>query len=364
MPLMSRAQQNDTTAVDRNAPDFITASLCIADPGTILYSCVGHAFIRMQCPTYDMDLCFSSESDGIEDKFTSYLLGNLKMGMLRFKTSDFLQYFAEENRGVTEYVLNLSPQVKQNLWRILDNRFENGKNSPFDYINHGCAMECQDCLDEALDTLKIDIMQWPEAVKHSRREVGYITLQNHPWVRFMCMTFCAYEDKDLTTPRQRLMMPQDLAFAWQHAQIDGKPLISGSQMLLPHGPEQRATWFTPLLLSLFIMLLAVVNIWFGNRAITYSLIGLQTLIGVFMCFIVFVSTMPCTQWSWLLIPFNPMPVMMWKWRRKIAIPMAVIAICWSAFMAFYPERIVDWAHVVLAMIVAITNITIYKTEKQ
>lgn len=361
---MSRAQQNDTTAVDRNAPDFITASLCIADPGTILYSCAGHAFIRMQCPTFNMDVCFSCESEDVEEKFIPYLFGNLKMGMFRIKTEDCLQTYADENRGVTEYILNLSPQVKQNLWRIMDERCEQGMNLPYDYINHGCAMECFTCLEEAMDTASIQVLEWPEVLKYSRREVGYRILENHPWVRFMSISLCGYESQDLTTPRQKLMAPRDLAYVWQHSLIDGKPLISDSQMLLPHGPEQKATWFTPYLLSLIFLLLAVANLWFGNRAITYLLVGLQTLIGLFMCFIVFVSTIPYTQWSWLLIPFNPLPVMLWKWRREIAIPMAVIAICWSAFMIFYPEKIVDWAHVVLAMTVAITYITIYKTEKK
>ena len=54
---------NDT--IDRLAPDFVTVSLCVADPTDPQddYTGVaGHAFLRLQCPTFDLDYCYSYES--------------------------------------------------------------------------------------------------------------------------------------------------------------------------------------------------------------------------------------------------------------------------------------------------------------
>ena len=51
--------------VDRTDPNFATASLVIASPGEELFSCVGHAFIRLECPTFKLDYCFSDESENV-----------------------------------------------------------------------------------------------------------------------------------------------------------------------------------------------------------------------------------------------------------------------------------------------------------
>ena len=41
--------------VDRTAEDFVIASLLVADPGTVMYSVLGHACLRLQCSAFGMD---------------------------------------------------------------------------------------------------------------------------------------------------------------------------------------------------------------------------------------------------------------------------------------------------------------------
>ena len=53
---------NDT--IDRLAPDFVTVSLVVCDPGEIMYSVLGHACLHLQCPSFGMDYIFSYESHG------------------------------------------------------------------------------------------------------------------------------------------------------------------------------------------------------------------------------------------------------------------------------------------------------------
>lgn len=47
---------NDT--IDRLAPDFVLVSLCVADPTDMTrdyLGVTGHAFLRLQCPTFNLD---------------------------------------------------------------------------------------------------------------------------------------------------------------------------------------------------------------------------------------------------------------------------------------------------------------------
>ena len=59
---------NDT--IDRLAPDFVLVSLCVADPVNWKDDALGtsgHAFLRMQCPTFGLDYCFSYEGENVND---------------------------------------------------------------------------------------------------------------------------------------------------------------------------------------------------------------------------------------------------------------------------------------------------------
>ena len=52
--------------IDRTAPNFVTASLLVMSPGDELYSCAGHSVLRLECPTLNLDNCFTYESESGE----------------------------------------------------------------------------------------------------------------------------------------------------------------------------------------------------------------------------------------------------------------------------------------------------------
>ena len=59
---------NDT--IDRLAPDFVKVSFCMADPTDQTQDYLGitgHAFLRLQCPVFGLDYCFSYESEKIKE---------------------------------------------------------------------------------------------------------------------------------------------------------------------------------------------------------------------------------------------------------------------------------------------------------
>jgi len=107
--------------VDRADPNFVTASLLVMSPGDELYSCAGHSCIRLECPKFNLDYCFSYESEGVSDKIFTFFMGKLKMGMFAIPTAEYLKLGRESGRGVTQYRLNLPPDAKQRLWKLENN---------------------------------------------------------------------------------------------------------------------------------------------------------------------------------------------------------------------------------------------------
>ena len=61
---------NDT--IDRLAEDFVTVNLVVCDPGTVLYSTLGHAALHLQCPTFGLDYIYTYESENVRDKIYGF----------------------------------------------------------------------------------------------------------------------------------------------------------------------------------------------------------------------------------------------------------------------------------------------------
>ena len=124
---------NDT--IDRLALDFVRVSLVVANPGDILYSAFGHAMLRLQCPTFNLDYIFSYESEPIRDNWIRFFRGDLKMGMYALNPDTVYAPYSADGRDVKEYRLNLTPSQKQELWRIMDELVAKGPDQPYDYYN-------------------------------------------------------------------------------------------------------------------------------------------------------------------------------------------------------------------------------------
>ena len=83
--------------VDRSDPNFVKASLVVMSPGEQLFSCAGHACLRLECPTFKLDNCFTYESENVADKVLTFFAGKLKMGMFRVTMADFMKMNAAED---------------------------------------------------------------------------------------------------------------------------------------------------------------------------------------------------------------------------------------------------------------------------
>lgn len=348
------AQEQEIDSVQRaelwKQPDFVRAYLVVAEPGGALYSIFGHACLHMVCEAYGLDCVFTYESEDAANRILTFLAGNLKMGMMRLDTKEYLKPYKEEGRGVKEYELNLPIDDKRNLWRVLDMKAEEGQELPYDYMERGCVYACVKMVDEALDDNKIEYGEWPQMYKKTRREIAddYASL-DYPWNFMFITTIVGAEYDQVKDIIEKLFIPSEVVDVWQHAKVNGEYLLSlDAHELLPSKHTRKVTIFTPMMAALLILILAMAA-WFINVPyIDWLVLGIVTLIGALICYLVMVSTLPCTNWNWLIIPFNILPAICWKWRKYWATPYAVIIALWTAFMLASVHQLVDHSMVVLA----------------
>lgn len=354
--LQTDIHQTANSPQDGPAEDFVIASVLIADPGEVLYSTVGHACLRMQCPDHGLDYIFSYESEDASHKVLQFLAGSLKMGMTAVPTEEYLSQYRQEQRGVQQYDLQLPIAVKQHLWQVLDRHVANGMYLEYDYLNRGCAYSTFNIIKEALDTIPLQYGAWPEKFQTmTRRELtGVQIADTHPWVWLFLNVItngainedCRLEDK--------VIMPADLLEVLQGAQVFGHPLLAQGQQLLPSGPPQSTPWFTPLLLSLLLLVFTLLCTLWRKPYADWLLLGLQTVLGLLTVYLVCFSDLVCTEWSWLIVPCNPLPLLFWKWRKHWALPYAAVIGVWIAAMLLAPHSLTDTPLILLALSLVIT----------
>ena len=355
---------NDT--IDRLAPDFVEAYVSIAEPGDYLYTTLGHAAYHLKCPTFGLDYYFTMEGESSKGALWRFLSGDLKMALMVTTPEEYLKYYQQEGRGVKEWKLNLTPEKKQALWALLDKHTEDWTNLPYDYYHRCCAITIVNIMNELVGRENIHYSEpWPEKFKQTPREIIYHALRGHDeWTQFFICILAGNEvDKDIPYER-KFIVPNDVIEAWQKATIDGMPVIDNEPIeVLPSYIQKQDTWCTPLFISIVLTCLALLSlctVWTEKKwmkvcgaVVDYIVLGLITTIGAAMTYLLFVSDLPCTDWNWLYIAFNPSPAIFWYWRKYWALPYAMMMIAWMIAMLFVPHLLALPSHIILTLAFAI-----------
>lgn len=366
--------QNDTSAdtvavdtIDRMDPDFITASICFADPTDWrddFLGVLGHAFIRLQCPTFGYDYSFSYESENAKDEMSRFLKGKLRMGMFREQCPEYIKTFEQWHCAIHEYRLNLPPDVEQKLWEIMDIQVGEGEDLQFDLIRRGCTQTLVRFVETALGTTRIEYPEWADEYKYTRRQIINQRLEPYPWIRFLLSDLLVDDDfNSEVTNEEKILYPAQLAEAWQKATVDGKPLLQykGDLVKAP-APLVENTLITPIAVAVLLLIIAIVSTFTQKQYVDYALLGMQCVVGVLLCWFVFMSNLPGSRGANLLPFYNPLLLLMWHWRKNWRLLYAIMLLAWEGYLIFSPSMYVEPAHLVFgaAMMVILLKPTIRK----
>lgn len=355
------ARQDSLTITE--ADDFVTASILTATPSDVLYSCAGHASIRMQCPHYSLDMVYTYESESVADKVLTFLKGDLKMGMTVVPAERVLTDYEKEGRGVTEYVLNIPLEKRKQLWQYLDGKVEEGMNLPYDYLKRGCALACLHAIRAAVQPDTLSFGEWDEKfVKKTRRTLLRNQIDAFPWNRFFLFTIVGTEADQSCAVADKVVVYPDLIEVLQKATLNGQPVLGDANTLVSLSADvEEDFWLTPIALACILLLLAIVSCCWMQRPLSLLLLAMQSAFGLLLTYLIMFSTLPCTGFSWLIIPFNLLPLLLWRWRKWWMLPFCVICLGWSIAMLTSRENsLVDPAHIVLVLALAVNYIGQWK----
>lgn len=248
---------NDT--IDRLDPDFVKVSFCMADPTDQTQDYLGitgHAFLRLQCPVFGLDYCFSYESEKIKGQLWDYLTGNLKMGMYAIPTDEYVEDYRVWKRAVHEYHINMPPDAEQRLWEMMDNHMLTEQDMQMNLFKFGCANTLLRYVERALAPTQIKY-NWPD--KFLTKSAMQITeghlAEYYPWTMLGIRLIARKEYEGFTAPKQKVIFPSDLLEVWSCATINGEPLLEYVGDLVEAEPVvKQKSWFTPLFCGILVLI--------------------------------------------------------------------------------------------------------------
>lgn len=337
--------------INRDDPNFITASILLIEPCGKLYSCLGHACFRLECPTFKLDNCFSYESEPVGHRVLTFFAGKLNMGMFVTPTAEFLKDYKEECRGIRQYKLNLPPDVKQRLWKALDDKVAEGAYLPYDYDKRGCAWTVLSTLMETLKPGRLEVKEpLPGKFTKTRRELMHSALDPYPWNRFFMHAIWGTSLDREMPGFENVVVPADLMVFLSKTSFMGNPILCGEEkVLVSMLPKEKPFGLSPVVAASCVVVMAILGWFWMSRTIDIVLLVLQSVAGVFFCYLVIASKLPATTWNWLIVPFNLLPLVFWKWRDKWSAWFVGALMAWVLFVLLYPHRLTDTAFVIMAI---------------
>lgn len=193
-----------------------------------LYLAFGHSAIRVYDPVNGIDHAYNY---GVFDFnqpnfYLNYTRGHLlfKLGVDRYP--DFVNSYADHNRGVTLQTLDLSQAQKQAVYNYLErNALPENETYRYDYFYNNCSSKVRDVFQEVLgDSIRFDGSHIN--TDYTIRQLVGLYLKQQPWGRLGIDLCLGLPMDKRATPYEYMFLPDFLESAFDHAFIrqDGNEL--------------------------------------------------------------------------------------------------------------------------------------------
>jgi hypothetical protein len=186
-----------------------------------VYTAFGHSAIRVVDPQNQIDYAYNY---GVFDFSQPNFYLNYTRGLLLFKLGvysypDFVNSYVYYNRWVTEQVLNLSQNQKQEIFDFLEwNALPENETYRYDYFYNNCANKVRDVFAEVLkDSLQFD--QSFITTDYTIRQLTDIYLIDQPWGDLGIDICLGLPIDKKASPYEYMYLPDYILSSFDHATI-------------------------------------------------------------------------------------------------------------------------------------------------
>lgn len=311
-PLMAQVKLSDQAQI----------SLLTASPShDEVFTLYGHSALRVKDPIHKIDAVFNYGifSFNQPNFILRFTLGKTDYMLGVYNFNDYAIDYQMRGSQVTEQVLNLTPEEKQQIWDFLVwNAQKENRTYRYNFFFDNCATRPRDIIEKNVQG-KVKYLPH-EGQKTFRDLIAYCTRQ-HAWYTFGCDLVLGTPTDRIATQREEMFLPDYLKDGVETAIIVSpdeteRKLVSSSSILIEGIPSDYKDWrMTPMVTGI-LLLLAVLTVtlieWKKKnyfRAVDIVLFAIAGLCGCMLFFLSIISEHPGVQCNWNLVWLNPLQLL-------------------------------------------------------
>jgi len=325
-----------------------------------LYTAFGHSAIRVVDPQNGIDYAYNY---GVFDFSQPNFYLNYTRGLLLFKLGvyaypDFVNSYGYYKRWVTEQVLNLSQNQKQQVFDFLEwNALPENETYRYDYFYNNCANKVRDVFAETLkDSIRFDGTYI--TTDYTIRQLTDLYLKEQPWGDLGIDICLGLPIDKKATPYEYMYLPDYVLSSFNHATIrrNGKelPLVKNQRQVLPNiQVETKKAFAHPstvmlgfaalaLLLSMFDIRRKKPSLWFDAL-----LFGVSGIVGLLLVVLWTATDHAAAAKNFNLLWALPTNILMIgiissrfrPFLRKYALAVTVLSFALLATWSFLPQQL-------------------------
>jgi hypothetical protein len=253
--------------------DSLRISLLTVAPGSELYSTFGHSAIRVVDLKNGYDIVFNYgtfdfSTDGFYFKFA---LGSLDYQLAIEQFESFMESNRAEKRSVVEQELNLSNDKKFYLVSLLLTNYKpENRSYRYKFFTDNCATRIRDVFVISLSDYELFVRNRNALADRSFRELFTSYLGNMPWARFG-IELVLGKMTDKKAGYDAMFLPDVLHSAFANAYVEGRKLVLSEKVIYKGElQENKTSWFSPLVLSILILVIVLLIQLFQNIVPTFD----------------------------------------------------------------------------------------------
>lgn len=273
-------------------------SLLTGTPGEELYSTFGHSAIRIIDSSSRQDLVFNYGTFEFNDEFyPKFVRGKLNYYLSVSTFDEFASEFQFERRSIIEQSLLLTCAEKHKLVAALqENLAPQNRTYKYDFLFDNCATRIRDIVRKNTDQpVTYNNMLSAEAPTFRDLLHSYLNRSGQFWSKLGIDILLGSKVDRIVTNEEAMFLPDYLLKGFDSATIGTRRLADSPKFILNNpAPENKAPWFTPLVLISALLLLVILAQLSRNKtllmilsAFDYLFFFLLGVLGVLILFMWF-----------------------------------------------------------------------------
>jgi Domain of unknown function (DUF4105) len=254
LPAFAASAQSDSTR--------LRISLLTCTPGQELYSTFGHSAIRITDSAANSDIVYNYGTFNFDDDgfYLKFVKGKLLYHLSAEYFDDFKYFYQQEQRGITEQVLNLTGKEKQHLQQALEtNLLPANRYYKYDFFFDNCTTRARDMVVKYKDAVAPFKPAMPPGTRFRQGIHSYLDKNKDYWSKLGIDILLGAPTDAVMTNTTMQFLPDNLMISFDSCTAP-QVLVKSKVSLYPFtATVNMLTIFTPfiafsLLLAVFILL--------------------------------------------------------------------------------------------------------------